>query len=341
MFSRPRKSVHIAGLAALTVALYAAGVVGMAYVAGFAKVGHRLSHAQWWWLAPAAAGVGVAFCGYLIAYRGMKRAEGGPELEMRVRLPVVAAGFGGFFVRGGTALDEFVMRAGGAQERDAKVRINALAGLELGVLALITCPAAIIAWALGDVIPRVDFTQPWSIIPPIGLVGAIWAAERYRDRLRDRDGWRYKLGIFADCIHLVWMQLRRPFRYGGAALGMALYWAGDMFALWAATAVFGIKMSVLTVIVVLATGMIFTRRTAPLGGAGVVTVALVPTLWYGGAVPYAVATLGVAAYRVFTLFGPMTVALAGLGALHELGRSGEGSSGEGTDVHKGEPVLQR
>ncbi len=52
---------------------------------------------------------------------------------------MVAAGFGGFFVRGGTALDEYAMRAGGASERDAKVRINSLVCLELGVLALIVC----------------------------------------------------------------------------------------------------------------------------------------------------------------------------------------------------------
>jgi hypothetical protein len=69
-------------------------------------------------------------------------------------------------------------------------------------------------------------------------------------------------------------------------------------------------------------------------------VALVPTLWYGAAVPYAIATLGVAAYRLFTLFGPMVGALAGLSTLRELGRSGAGSSGEGTTASKGEPALQ-
>jgi hypothetical protein len=48
----------------------------------------------------------------------------------------------------------------------------------------------------------------------------------------------------------------------------------------------------------------------------------------------------VAAYRLFTLFGPMAGALAGLPVLRELGRSGEGSSGLGTKVSKGEPALQ-
>lgn len=340
MFSGEQKTLRIAALVAATVALYAAAVVGMAYVAGFHAVGHRLAHAHWWWLAPAVGGVLLAFGGYLVAYRGMKRVEGGPELDMKVRLPVVAAGFGGFFVRGGTALDEYAMRAGGADERDAKVRIRSLASLELCVLALIVCPASIIAWALGDVVPRKDFTQPWAIVPPIGFVVMFFLAERFRDRLRERDGWRGKAGIYLDALHLVYQQLRHPARHGAAVAGMAVFWAGDMFAVWAATAAFGYKMSALSVIVAVATGMLFTRRTAPLGGAGVVTVALVPTLWYAAAVPYAAATLGVAAYRVFTLFGPMAVALAGLPALRELGRSGAGSSGEGTKDTQGEPALQ-
>ena len=340
MFSGEKKSLHIAALVALVVLLYAAGVVGMAYVAGFSAVSRRLDHAQWWWLLATVAGVAAAFGGYLVAYRGMKRVAGGPELEMRVRLPVVAAGFGGFFVRGGTALDEYAMRAGGADERDAKVRINSLAALELAVLSMIVCPAAAIAWALGDEIPRKDFTQPWAIVPPIGFAIIVFLAERYRDRLRERDGWRGKVGVFFDAIHLVFQQLLHPRRHGGAVAGMALFWAGDMFALWAATAAFGFKMTALTVIVVTATGMLFTRRMAPLGGAGVALVALVPTLWYGGAVPYAAATLGVAGYRLFALFAPMIGALAGLPVLRELGRSGAGSSGEGTHATKGEPALQ-
>lgn len=45
--------------------------------------------------------------------------------------------------------------------------------------------------------------------------------------------------------------------------------------------------------------------SAPMGGAGLMVVALAPTLWYGAAVPFATATLGVVCYRFFTLFVPM------------------------------------
>jgi hypothetical protein len=324
----------------LAVLLYVAAGIGMAYVAGFGAVHERLDHAQWWWLAPSFGGVLVAFCGYFFAYRGISRTQDGPRLSLRALVAVVAAGFGGFLAHGGTALDEVAMRAGGADKREADVRVSSLAGFEHGVLALIVCPAAIIAWALGDVIPRTDFTWPWAVIPPVGFVLAVWLAERYRDRLRVRDGWRGKVAMFFDSVHLVFHLLRNPRSCGIAVLGMLLYWGGDIFGLWAATAAFGFHMTVLAVIVALGTGMLFTRRTAPLGGAGIMLVALVPTLWYGAAVPFAAATLGVAAYRFFTLFAPMPIGFAALPKLRGLRARGEGAAGEGTSATKGEPALE-
>ena len=56
------------------------------------------------------------------------------------------------------------MRAGGADEREANVRVGALAGFEHGVLAMIVSPAAIISLATGAVVPRTDFTWPWAIV---------------------------------------------------------------------------------------------------------------------------------------------------------------------------------
>ena len=85
---------------------------------------------------------------------------------------------------------------------------------------------------------------------------------------------------------------------------MALYWGADALALWAATAAFGVQMRAQSAIIVLATGMLASRRTAPFGGAGLLGLALVPSLWYGAAAPFAVATLGVAAYQFFTLWLP-------------------------------------
>jgi hypothetical protein len=335
-----RDAKDIFGLILLVAALYVAAGLGMTYVAGFGAVQHRLATAQWWWLGPSFAALVLGFWGYFLAYKGIAGAEGGPEIESTSLLAVVTAGFGGFLAHGGTVLDEFAMRSGCADEREAKVRVAALAGFEHGVLAMIVCPASIIAILLGLHIPKPDFTWPWAIIPPVGFGLAIWAAERYRERLHGQKGWRGRLGVSLDAVHIVWVNLRNPRAYGLSVLGMAIYWGGDMFGLWAATAAFGFQMSALSVIVVLGTGMIFTRRTGPLGGAGFIFVALVATMWYGVAAPFAAATLGVAAYRIFTLWVPLPASLAAVPKLRALGREGEDSSGRGTEVDKGEPALQ-
>jgi hypothetical protein len=335
-----RTRPQLIGLIALVAVLYVAAVVGMAYVAGFDSVRVRLENADWWWLVPSFAAIVVSFVGYYFAYRGLQRVEEGLQLDTPAQLAVVTAGFGGFLARGGTALDEFAMRAGGAGKRESKVRTTALAGFEHGMLAIIVCPAAIVALLTGVVIPRTDFTWPWALIPPPAFVIAILVAERYREQLRNRGGWRRWVGMFFDTAHLVYALLRRPHRHWPALAGMALFWGADMFALWAATAAFGFQMTALAVIVATGTGMLVTRRTAPLAGAGLMTVALVPTFWYGAAVPFASATLGVAAYRLFTLWLPLPASLAALPKLRELGRSGEDSSGRGTRTTRGEPALE-
>jgi hypothetical protein len=331
---------QLTGLVVLVAFLFVAGGLGMAYVAGFDNVHTRLVHAQWWWLGPSFGAVLLAFGGYYFAYRGVNRAEGGPALDDRALLAVVTAAFGGFLAHGGTALDEFAMRAGGAGEREAKVRLGALAGFEHGVLAMIVCPAAIIALATGVIPPRTDFTWPWAIVPVPAFVLVIWLAERYRERLRGGGGWRRVIASFFDSVHLVYTVLTSPRRHGRAFAGMALYWGADMFALWAATAAFGFQMTALSVIVAVGTGMIFTRRTAPLAGAGLLTVALVPTLWYGAAVPFAAATLGVVAYRFFTLWVPLPASFAAIPKLRELGRRSEDSGETRAAQDKGQPALQ-
>jgi hypothetical protein len=311
---------QLAGLTVVMAALYVAAGVGMAYVAGFSAVRRRLEDAQWWWLAPSFAGLLVAFCGYYFAYRGIKSAEKGGEIETRSLLAVVAAAFSGFLAYGATALDEFAMRAGGSNEREALVRVSALTEFEQAVLAMVVCPASIVAVALGVAFPRPDFTWPWAVIPPPAFILGLWLAARYRTRFRNRRGSRRRLGMFLDSAHLVSSVLRHPRRHGIAVAGMALFWGGEMFAVWSATAAFGFHMSALMAIVGIGTAMIFTRRTAPLAGAGLMLLALVPSLWYGSGVPFAAATLGAAAYGALTMWTPLPAALAALPTLRRLGR---------------------
>jgi hypothetical protein len=138
---------------------------------------------------------------------------------------------------------------------------------------------------------------------------------------------------------------RQPLRYWNAIVGMLLYWLADMWALWAALAAFGFRMNGATLMVGFGTAMIVTRRTGPLGGAGVLGPALAATLWYCGA-PWPVAVLGTFSYRFFALWLPQPLSFLMLPRLRRLlasspdadaPTSAERDAAERSD----EPALQR
>ena len=333
---RRRRSV-LAVLAGVAILLELAAGVGLAYVAGWSKVRAVLGDFDGIWLIALVGALLVSFVGYHYAYRGIFRVGGGPTLPRRQMRAVVAAGFGGFLAHGGGALDQYALQAAGAQEEEAKARVAALGGLEHGVLAIGGCAAAIAVLVSGRGQPPMDFTLPWAILPIPGFVIGFWAAGRYGDRFRGRAGWRGKLGIFLDSIRIIRVLFGHPLRWGSALCGMALFWAADAFATWAGLAMFGFRMNAAALFVGFATGMVFTRRTGPLAGAGVLALVLPLTIWDSGA-PLAVAVAGVFVYRVLALLLPMPVSLAALPTLREMAPAPASQAG-GTEGVK-EPALQ-
>ena len=312
---------EIGFLIGLCAALELAAGIGLSYVAGFADVQHVLGDmlVRWPWLLGLAASLIVSFAGYYLAYDGIFTLERGPRLTPRQMRVVVTAGFGGFLSHGGSSLDTHALTSAGCGKREASVRVWGLAGLEQGVLSLAACVAAIVMLATGRNVPPLNFTLPWAVIPVPGFLLAFWLAERYRWRLRDNRGVAAKAGIFLDSIHLVRRLFLDPgMRHAGTAPGMALFWAADFFAAWCALAAFGLRMSVAGFIVGVATGMIFTRRAAPLAGAGILALVLPVTLWVSGA-PLAIAISGIFVYRILSLWLPLPFALASLRELRRLG----------------------
>jgi uncharacterized membrane protein YbhN (UPF0104 family) len=328
---------RLTALLVLAALLQFGAAVGMAYVAGFSPVRAALERWNAAWLAVMIGAIVVSFVGYYWAYRGIFRVEHGPPLRLRQMIAVVAGGFGGFLARGGSALDDYALRAAGADEYDAKVRVSALAGLEHGGLAIIGTIAGIVVLAEGRSAPPADFSVPWAVIPIPGFALAFWLADRYRDRLRHRAGWRGKIGVFLDSIHLNRELFLHPRQHGSAVLGMVVFWLTDAFAMWAALAAFGFTMDAAALFVGYAVGMVFTRRTGPLGGAGILMVVLPVTIWYSGA-PMATAVAGVFAYRVIALWLPMPFALASLPTLRDMGDAD--SPGAERSAGSDEPALE-
>jgi uncharacterized membrane protein YbhN (UPF0104 family) len=312
-----RKPVALSLLITLTALLMLAGIVGAAYIAGFSAVRDTLGRFQWPWVIGAVGALVVSFVGYYYAYRGVYDVDSGPQLSGTQMRAVVAAGFGGFLAHGGSALDDYALRAAGASDKEAKVRVSSLGGMEHGILAIIGTAAGIAVLTEGLKSPPLDFSLPWAVIPVPGFLIAFWLAGRYRHRLPDQ-GWRGKVKIFLNSIYLIREMFTHLGRQGGALLGMAVFWVAEMFMGWAGMAAFGFHMNAAQFIIGFGTGMVFTRRTGPLGGAGVLDLVLPITVWYSGA-PFATAVVGIFVYRVLSVWLPMPFGLYGLPALRRMG----------------------
>ena len=300
----------------LAAGLNAAAVAGLADIAGFRAVYTSLTRIQWPWLCAVPAALAMSAIGYYFAYRSIYAAEGGYQLSRRQLTAVVAVGFGGLFDTGGLRPDGLVLQAGGASRREAMVRVTKLTGTEQGILALYGCAAAIAWLSLGPPGVPLSFTLPWAVIPLPAFAAAFWLAPRYRARLA---GWRAGLSVVLDAVLLIRALFTHSVRHRGATAGMALFWAGDALAAWSALAAFGLVMNGAALLVGYCTGMVFTRRTAPLAGAGTPALLLPLTIWAAGA-PLATAITGVAAYRALCFWLPLPSALASLPVLRQTTR---------------------
>ena len=91
--------------------------------------------------------------------------------------------------------------------------------------------------------------------------------------------------VRCDAVLLIRTLFARPVRHRGAIGGMAVFWAGDALAVWSALAAFGLLMNGAALIGGCCTGMVFTRRTAPVAGSGTLTLILPRPAASGAAVP--------------------------------------------------------
>jgi uncharacterized membrane protein YbhN (UPF0104 family) len=307
---------RLALLVALAAVLSAGALTGLVWTVGFGRELHGLTHPHWIWLGIAFAGEFVAYLGYTFAYRDVARAEGGAEFEVPKAAALVASGFGVFVHGGGFALDREALRRAGLSRTDARRRVLGLGVLEYAVLA----PAAAVAAGFvfvtrQDVSP--SLTLPWVIAVPAGTVLALLAL-RFRERIGRWPWIGESLGHTLHALRLVLKMFTSRAGIAFAFTGILLYWAGEIFCLWATLHAFSAHTPpVAQLIVGYATGYAATRRALPLGGAGVVE-ALLPFALGWLAIGLGPALLAVFAYRVINLWVPMVPAIAGIPTLRRL-----------------------
>jgi uncharacterized membrane protein YbhN (UPF0104 family) len=300
---------HLAAFVLIAGALATGALAGLAAIAGFGAVVHRLAHPHWFWLPVALSATGISYLGYVVAYRETAFTEGGSHVSLGHVGALVAGGFGLFIPRGGFALDFEALKLAGIPPREARVRTLSLSTLEYAVLAPAAFVVAVLLLVHGWP-AQLGVRLPWAVGVPVGALIAFSLVGRRRD-LHRAGGWRQRLAHALDGVAHTMRLWRRPHHGLLAFMGMALYWAGDIFVLWACLAVFSPHgaPAVEKIILGYATGYALTRRALPLAGAGAVEAMLPFALvWIG--VGLATAIIAVFAYRLFNLWLPLVPAAA-------------------------------
>ena len=286
-------------LSAVAAGLAAVAVLALAAATGVDQVGNAFSDVHPGWIALIAGAELLAYPAYMIAYRSVARVHGHAPLALPLVARVVIAGFGPFSVGGGFGVDRQALQALHEDEHSARVRVLALGTLEWAVLAPTACIDSIILLAVGaNIMP--SLLWPWAIAVPVGLGLGLWVSAPARvAKLSEKRGrvWQ-ALTRGLEGMAVLKTMARNPRTYWGAWLGTALYWTADIAAFYAALRTFGLSPGVEKVIIAYATGYAATRRSLPLGGAGITEVLMTYSL-YWVRLPLAPALAAVVAYRFF------------------------------------------
>jgi uncharacterized membrane protein YbhN (UPF0104 family) len=302
-------------VAALATGIAAIAVLVIARVTGADAVGRAFSDLDPSWIALIAVAEFLTYPAYILAYRAIAQVHGHAPLALPLVARVVVAGFGPFTVGGGFGIDKQALHALHEDEHSAITRVLALGVLEWAVLAPLTAIVAIILLATGaNILP--SLLWPWAVAAPLGLGAALWASSpRHIDRFshfKGRVGRMLATGL--EGVGVLHTLLREPRRYAAAWIGTGLYWAADILAFYGALRTFGLDPGPGKVIIAYATGYAATRRSLPLGGAGITEVLMTYSL-YWVRLPLAPALGAVVAYRAFNF---LLATMPALVAHHQL-----------------------
>jgi uncharacterized membrane protein YbhN (UPF0104 family) len=292
------RPVVIAGAA---TGLAAVAVLAIARATGVDKVGRLFTHLDLKWIVLIAGSELVAYAAYIVAYRSLARIHGHPALSLPLVARVVIAGFGPFSIAGGFGIDRRALEALDEDAHSARVRVLALGTLEWAVLAPITSVVAIALLAQGEDVAS-SLLWPWAIAAPFGVALGLWASVPRRiGQLSNMWGGRLRwVRTPLEGVGVLHTLIRKPLGYAGAWSGTALYWAADIGALDGGLRTFGLNPGFGKVVIAYATGYAATRRSLPLGGAGITEVLMTYSLYWVHE-PLAAALAAVVAYRAFNL----------------------------------------
>jgi len=295
---------HLASL--ISIAIAAGVVVAIAASDSPAALWRAAEHMHPIWLLAALGVELVAYLGYALAYRATLQATGEHTFPLMLAIRLVVAGFGPFVPLGGFAFDRHALRAVHRSARNARRQVLALGVIEYGLLAPAACVCALILLVESNRASPV-LTVPWAVAVPLGFAVAWWATEPQVLDWFHRPGGgpiRRWMADLLDGFKVLRDAVMRPLERPWAIGGMAIYWAAEIACLGFALKCFGVVLSVPALVIAYATGYAASRRSLPLGGAGVTEALLTLSLiWvHVHAVP---ALLSVVAYRLVNFLAPV------------------------------------
>jgi Lysylphosphatidylglycerol synthase TM region len=270
--------------------------VVLSAIAGWHATSQVLRNLVWGFLPIVVLAHVVAYAGYLVAHHYVLNQRASKRVNWKPGAQVVVIGFGGWLIGGGFEVDRQAFVRAGLADADAGSSAIVLGALELAVLAPVAWICALLLLGNGGVAALV--TIPWVIGVPAGLVLALGVALHPRVRLAAREpGRASRLRTPLNALASLLALARDPRRGPLALAGIAIYWAADIVALWAALRFVSTTLELSRLIVGYATGYVLTRRTLPFAGV-VVTEALLALslVWVG--VPLAAAAIAVLVYRL-------------------------------------------
>jgi uncharacterized membrane protein YbhN (UPF0104 family) len=292
----PRRRPNALILSGLAILAAVAAVIVVAALSGV-SLDRVFEHFRPGWIIVVAIAEVVSFPPYMLAYRQMTVVAGLQPPSLSMIVTVVLSGFGPFVVGGGFGLDQAALMKVYGDQRTARVQVVGLIALEWAVLAPLACLSAIVLLITGANVMG-SLLWPWALCVPAGFAIGLWlsAPGRESSALR-RFG---PIATVLDGIGLLHQLIRDPRTTAPAWLSMALYWAAEFVALYAALRMFGVDLSPARLVLAYATGYVVTRRSLPLAGAAFTEVLLTFALHWVGA-PLGPALAAVVTYRLFNL----------------------------------------
>ena len=361
---RPAQVILTVGVAVVVTTVL---VLSIGRLAGFTKLGDRLSGATWGWLGLCALGQIGVFIGYAGAFRTSVAGSGdlfgelgdisssgtgsytavggdlanrrGPRVGVWYSLKVALAGFGltQLVAAGGAAGMAFtfwVIRRLGFSKKNAMVQLITLNTAVYFVFGGIGWLGALVG--LGDpAVPRA-MAVSWLAGFAAVIALALWFTQPERaaalTSAEDAPRLRRALDVGVSAAARV-----RGFTHtadGRRLLAWSLlYWAGDLVSLWAALRAFGVTVSATALVGAYVTGYLAQSVPIPLIATGGVDAATTFTLTAVG-VPIEVALLGVVAHRVFAFWLPV---IPGLWSATALVRDEQPANGRRGRLLRGGP----